>query len=48
MNNLVYAVPAMAAVGLIYTFLKFVWVGKQDAGNDRMKEIGFADGAMVF
>ncbi len=50
MNNLVYAVPAMAAVGLIYTFLKFVWVGKQDAGSDRMKEIGkhIADGAMAF
>ncbi|MCO6498078.1 MAG: sodium-translocating pyrophosphatase [Chitinophagaceae bacterium] len=50
MNNLVYAIPAMAAVGLIYTFLKFVWVGKQDAGNDRMREIGkhIADGAMAF
>ncbi len=50
MTNLVYAIPAMAAVGLIYTFLKYSWVGKQDAGNDKMKEISdhIANGAMAF
>lgn len=50
MNSLFYAVPAMAAVGLLYTFLKFNWVGKQDAGTDRMKEISghIANGAMAF
>jgi len=36
---LFYAVPAMGIVGLLYTLLKFNWVSKQDAGNDRMKEI---------
>lgn len=50
MNNLVYVIPALGIVGLLYTFLKFVWVGKQDAGNDKMKEIStyIADGAMAF
>lgn len=50
MNSLFYAVPAMAAVGLLYTFLKFNWVGKQDEGTDRMKEISghIAKGAMAF
>ena len=50
MNNLIYVVPAMGIVGLLYTFLKFAWVSKQDAGNDRMKEIStyIAEGAMAF
>jgi len=50
MNNLIYVVPAMGIVGLLYTFLKFAWVSKQDAGNARMKEIStyIAEGAMAF
>ena len=51
MNDcLFYAVPAMGIVGLLYTLLKFNWVSKQDAGNDRMKEIStyIAEGAMAF
>ncbi|MEI9956768.1 MAG: sodium-translocating pyrophosphatase [Ferruginibacter sp.] len=50
MNNLIYAVPAMGVVGLLYTLWKFNWVNKQDAGNDRMKEISnyIAEGAMAF
>ena len=50
MENLFYVVPAMGIVGLLYTFVKFAWVNKQDAGNDRMKEIStyIADGAMAF
>ena len=40
----------MGIVGLLYTFIKFGWVDKQDAGNERMKEIStyIADGAMAF
>ncbi len=40
----------MGIVGLLYTFIKFAWVSKQDAGNDRMKEIStyIAEGAMAF
>ncbi len=47
---LFYAVPAMGALGLLYTLIKFNWVSKQDAGNDRMKEIStyIAEGAMAF
>ncbi len=47
---LFYAVPAMGIIGLLYTLLKFNWVSKQDAGNDRMKEISnyIAEGAMAF
>ncbi|HEY9343160.1 MAG TPA: sodium-translocating pyrophosphatase, partial [Hanamia sp.] len=50
MTNLIYVIPAMGLVGLLYTFLKFAWVSKQDAGNEKMKEIStyIADGAMAF
>lgn len=50
MNNLIYLVPAMGILGLLYTLVKFNWVGKQDAGSDRMKEISnyIAEGAMAF
>ncbi len=50
MDNLIYVIPAMGIVGLLYTFIKFAWVSKQDAGNDRMKEIStyIAEGAMAF
>jgi K(+)-stimulated pyrophosphate-energized sodium pump len=50
MDKLIYLVPGMALLGLIYTFIKFSWVAKQDAGTDHMKEIAqhIADGAMAF
>jgi K(+)-stimulated pyrophosphate-energized sodium pump len=50
MDNLIYLVPVMGAIGLLYTFIKFSWVSKQDAGTDRMKEISayIAEGAMAF
>ena len=50
MENLIYVVPAMGIVGLLYTLIKFMWVSKQDAGTDRMKEISnyIAEGAMAF
>ena len=50
MDKLIYLVPVMGAIGLLYTFLKFNWVSKQDAGNDRMKEIAkyIQEGAMAF
>jgi K(+)-stimulated pyrophosphate-energized sodium pump len=40
----------MGLIGLLYTFWKFAWVSKQDAGTDRMKEISnyIAEGAMAF
>ncbi|OYW19805.1 MAG: hypothetical protein B7Z54_02875, partial [Sphingobacteriales bacterium 12-47-4] len=50
MDKLIYVVPLMAVIGLLYTYVKFKWVAKQDAGTDRMKEIStyIADGAMAF
>lgn len=47
---LLMSVPAFGILGLLYTFIKFRWVSKQDAGNDRMKEISnyIAEGAMAF
>jgi K(+)-stimulated pyrophosphate-energized sodium pump len=50
MENLIYVVPAMGIVGLLYTLVKFNWVSKQDAGTHRMIEISnyIAEGAMAF
>ncbi|MDQ6812506.1 MAG: sodium-translocating pyrophosphatase [Bacteroidota bacterium] len=50
MDKLIFAVPAMGIIGLLYTLIKFNWVSKQDAGNDRMKEIAryIQEGAMAF
>ena len=50
MENLIYVVPAMGIVGLLYTLVKFMWVSRQDAGTPRMKEIStyIAEGAMAF
>ncbi len=50
MDKLLYLVPAMGLIGLLYTFVKFNWVSKQDPGNARMKEISdyIAEGAMAF
>lgn len=50
MDKLIYLVPVMGAIGLLYTFIKFNWVSKQDAGSDRMKEIAkyIQEGAMAF
>ena len=50
MDKLIYLVPVMGLIGLLYTLIKFNWVSKQDAGNDRMKEISnyIAVGAMAF
>ena len=50
MDNLIYVIPAMGIVGLLYTFIKYNWVSKQDAGTARMQEIStyIAEGAMAF
>src|SRR6185503_9376797 len=50
MSNIIYVIPAMGIVGLLYTLIKFQWVSKQDAGNEKMKEIStfIADGAIAF
>jgi K(+)-stimulated pyrophosphate-energized sodium pump len=50
MNNVFYLIPAVGLVALVVMMIKSAWVTKQDAGNDRMKEIAgyVAEGAMAF
>ena len=50
MQKMIYAVPLMGIVGLLYTLIKFNWVSKQEAGTERMKEIAryIQEGAMAF
>ncbi len=50
MENLIYIVPAMGIVGLLFTLVKFKWVAKQDPGTPRMQEIAnyISEGAMAF
>jgi K(+)-stimulated pyrophosphate-energized sodium pump len=51
MNSIwAYAVPVIGLLGLFYAIIKYNWVSRQDAGNDRMKEISdyIAEGAMAF
>ena len=50
MNNLIYLVPVTGIIGLLYTFIRFAWVSKQDPGTERMQEISryIAEGAMAF
>ena len=49
-ETLFLLVPVMGVIGLLYTFIKFRWVTKQDPGNERMQEISkyIAEGAMAF
>jgi K(+)-stimulated pyrophosphate-energized sodium pump len=50
MDKLIYLVPLMGIIGLLYTFIKFRWVARQEEGTDKMKEISqhIAEGAMAF
>ncbi|MBD3316589.1 MAG: sodium-translocating pyrophosphatase [Chitinivibrionales bacterium] len=48
--NLLYLSLGAGILALIYAFIRSAWINKQDAGTDRMKEIGAAvrEGAMAF
>ncbi len=50
MSNMTYLVPALGILGLIVMVFKSIWVSKQDAGDDNMKELAgyIAKGAMAF
>ena len=50
MNSIIYLVPAMGIVGLLYTAWRFSWVSKQPAGNAEMQKLSgyIADGAIAF
>src|SRR4051812_8897807 len=50
MEQIVYAVPALGILALLYTAVKSSWVTKQDAGDEKMQTIArhIAEGAMAF
>jgi len=47
---LLYAVCVAGGLALVFAWMKSAWINRQDAGTDRMKEIGAAvrEGAMAF
>ncbi len=47
---IMYAVPVLGVIGLLYTAWKSSWVSRQDAGTERMVRIAekIASGAMAF
>ncbi|NOY42098.1 MAG: sodium-translocating pyrophosphatase [Planctomycetes bacterium] len=47
---IIYIVPAVAILALIYAMIRAGWVRRQDPGDDRMQMIGkwISDGAMAF
>ena len=49
-QQIIYAIPALGVVALLYTFWKSSWVTKQEVGTERMSTIAtnIADGAMAF
>ncbi len=49
-NNMVYFIPFMGIIGLIFMAVKSAWVTKQDAGDANMQELAgyIASGAMAF
>ncbi len=49
-QNLIYLIPVLGIIALIYTVVKSAWISKQDAGTDKMKNIAerVAVGAMAF
>ncbi len=49
-DTLMYLVPVLGVLALLYTFWKSAWVTKQDPGNAKMQGIGKAieEGAMAF
>ena len=47
---IIYIVPILALIGLVYTAIKASWVKKQDAGTDKMKSLAdhIHEGALAF
>ena len=49
-NNLIYFIPVMGLIGIIFMIGKSAWVNKQETGDAAMTELSgyIADGAMAF
>ncbi len=50
MSYLIYAVPVLGLVGLLVMIIKARWVNKQDAGDQKMKDLALhiREGALAF
>ncbi|WKN30913.1 sodium-translocating pyrophosphatase [Porifericola rhodea] len=50
MHSIVYVVPALGILALVYTAVRSSWIKRQDAGDKNMKELAeyIANGAMAF
>ncbi|SOE23354.1 K(+)-stimulated pyrophosphate-energized sodium pump [Spirosomataceae bacterium TFI 002] len=50
MDPIIYVVPILGVIGLLFMIIKAGWVSKQDAGNEKMQDIAkaIADGALAF
>ncbi|MCS7019468.1 MAG: sodium-translocating pyrophosphatase [Cytophagales bacterium] len=50
MKNLIYVLPGLGAIGLLYVFIRTAWINKQDVGSPKMAAIAarIAEGAMAF
>ncbi len=50
MNTLVYLIPLMGVLALVYSFYKSGWISKQDPGTEKMVEISnyIKEGAIAF
>jgi len=49
-QNIIYAIPVLGVIGLIYTFWRSSWIAKKEVGTERMSRIAdaIATGAMAF
>src|SRR5690348_12768165 len=50
MQHIVYVVPALGVLALLYTALRSAWVARQEAGEESMRVIAghIAEGALAF
>lgn len=49
-NYLIYLIPVIGVLALIFTFIRTAWINKQPDGNDKMRKIAayISEGAMAF
>lgn len=49
-ETIMYSIPLFGILGLVVMFMKFQWVSKQEAGDEKMQELSgyIADGALAF
>lgn len=50
MEGLIYLLPLLGLIALLYVLFRSIWIIRQDDGNDQMKRIAksIADGALAF